>query len=70
MFDKASVDYVIALQKAGDQLQSSASRMAEFLNEQGYDYEDRLTGDSVPYEVRMAALEARRAVEAWTEARR
>lgn len=46
----------------GDQLQSSASRMAEWV------LSSRAT--NVPYEVRMAALEAEDAVADWTEVRR
>lgn len=43
---------------AGDQLQSAASRLAEWVIECG-----------APYEVYMAALEAQTAISAWTEAR-
>lgn len=44
----------------GDQLQSAASRLAEWVRAQ----------EDVPYEVLMAALEAGSAVRRWTEARR
>lgn len=43
----------------GDKLQSAASRLAEWVSAQG----------DVPYEVRMAAIEARGAVRQWTLAR-
>lgn len=45
--------------RAGDRLQSEASRMAEWILQVGL----------APYEVHMAALEARSAVERWTNAR-
>ena len=53
---------VVALTDPGDTLQSAASRMAEWIR--------ALDPNTVPYEVSMAALEARSAVDEWTEARR
>jgi hypothetical protein len=50
----------VDLRPAGDLLQSSASRMAEWVKAQS----------DVPYEVHMAACEAAGAVEDWTTARR
>ena len=50
------------LTKAGDQLQSAAARMAEWITSN-----DR--GVVAPYEVHMAALEAQDAVGEWTIAR-
>lgn len=49
------------LLQSGDQLQSAASRMAEFLRGQEI---------NMPYEVSMATLEAERAVGNWTKARK
>lgn len=50
-----------ALVRPGDQLQSAASRMAEYL----------LNLDTkIPYEVLMAAHEANSAVDEWTKVRR
>lgn len=51
------------LRAAGDMLQSSASRLAEWVLEQQ-------AGHQVPYEVHMAALEAEHARDKWTETRR
>ena len=49
----------------GDLLQSSASRMAEYVRNR-----QRVAGEgAVPYEVQMAALESEDAVEDWTAAR-
>jgi hypothetical protein len=48
------------LTQIGDELQSAASRLAEWV---GQNFGD------VPYEVGMASLEARSAVEEWTELR-
>jgi len=65
-FDQRCADIAGApgrLIAAGDQLQSAASRMAEYLLKIGQERGD------LPYEVFMAALEARTAVTAWTEAR-
>jgi hypothetical protein len=52
----------VSLRQAGDLMQSSLSRIAEFVNE-------RVPRDGIPYEVRMALLEAAEAIEAWTAAR-
>lgn len=57
-----------ALLKAGDKLQSEASRMAEFLREVDRG-RNSLHQGSVPYEVQMSALEAQSAVDKWTKAR-
>jgi hypothetical protein len=50
---------------AGDLLQSSASRLAEYVLSL-----TEVTSQAIPYEVHMAALEARDGVIAWTEVRR
>lgn len=50
------------LRAVGDQLQSAASRLAEYVSSLDY--------DEVPYEVSMAVSEARRAVADWTALRR
>lgn len=47
------------LTQVGDQLQSSASRLAEWISQQ----------ESVPYEVAVAVIETQRAVNDWTELR-
>jgi hypothetical protein len=52
----------VSLRQAGDLMQSSLSRVAEFVNE-------KIERDRIPYEVRMALLEAAEAIEAWTAAR-
>jgi len=53
-----------ALIAPGDQLQSAAARMAEWINRPGGE-----PRSNVPYEVQMAALEAEGAIKAWTRAR-
>lgn len=57
-----------ALTQTGDTLQSSASRLAEFVL--ALDGRHGRRDSPVPYEVYMAALEAESAVRHWTEARR
>lgn len=52
--------------RAGDALQSEASRMAEWILQCVHDPH---TAGTVPYEVHMAALGAQSAVERWTKAR-
>lgn len=55
---RARVEELERLIRPGDTLQSAASRLAEWVRE-----------NDPPYEVRMAAIEAQRAVEEWTDAR-
>lgn len=50
--------------RVGDTLQSAGSRLAEFVFQ-----EVERRGDSVPYEVHMAALEIERAKQDWTAIR-
>ncbi len=52
--------YVGDHRAVGDLMQSSLSRLSEWVKKQ----------ESVPYEVRMAALEGKSAVEDWTNVRR
>lgn len=51
------------LSAVGDRMQSAASRLAEWVRDRPY-------GVQVPYEVEMAAIEARGEVEKWSEIRK
>lgn len=57
-------DHDSPLIRPGDQLQSSASRMAEWIRKI-----DATSPGFVPYEVHMAVLEAEAAVHEWTGVR-
>lgn len=58
---RLKLDGPASAQAIGDQMQSAASRMAEYV---------RAQRGNVPYEVLMAALEAESAVKDWTSLRR
>lgn len=62
---KASKAREEAMIRSGDAMQSAASRLSEYIQDQWGD----ASGSNIPYEVRMAALEAESAINDWTEAR-
>lgn len=57
------------LRATGDAMQSALSRLAEYIYGET-NVEGRARTDKPPYEVQMAALEGKSAVDQWTELRR
>lgn len=59
-----AAEYEAELIRVGDAMQSSLSRLAEFVSDQQAD------GVTIPYEVHMGRLEGEGQVDGWTRIRR